>query len=583
MPEDAQQYNGMERENVDAIFRLDNRLFFLRELQDETELRNVLGEIGQSIIDERDHAKQRKREREASNEVPIPSSEHAQSGNESDKKTFVDSSIEFLRKHNLLKTNEGDKKLRLEFVGLMELRIPNFENYPRLVFVEPKFFVKSSSSGEMSEVLKTDHITILRAILRYGKEKDKSPFSSGQFDELMISGRLWKWLTLLWDWMEHGTYRVEQPLLEENGDGEINWEETISQKLPFLQNGRPIYMEYLTQGKIEDSSHYITRLHECLVSQCYEKLNSIGLADALGLVCENIYDSELSDFGEKEYILSRLNGELGNQFITAKRNTLTLMKAVIDEEFESSNDLNAQFLGMKSFHSLWETAIKKVFGDQIDLPINNPIVGLQNDRPLEDPAPTFATYIEPPQWNDATPTEKKDGEGSRLKPDFVAVREHKGKRYLVILDAKYYLPQFTTDNKKIDGQPGVGDVNKQFLYQLAYKGIIKKYHLMVKNAFIFPQDNPKDDENQSLNSTPFADIKVTMFEELFQHENSIINASGNIDEEPFPTKLKSYKINGLTLLRLYTNNIENGELLNIFIDEKKPQQTNEANAASPSS
>ncbi|MBR4611825.1 MAG: LlaJI family restriction endonuclease [Kiritimatiellae bacterium] len=551
MPQ-ANQHSSDSQNELADIFQLSNTLFFLKELQDENEVRETLRNIVKSIELEQGKQEERgNRNLTPAIEISAPVSDGEQTAGD-EENVYVKNTIKFLRDYGLLKSDNDDKKLRLKFVGLIELRVPGFENNPRLIFVEPKFFEKKSVQGEMKDVFKSYHKNILKAILKYGKVKDKSPFSSNQSDDLLISDRLWKWLVLLWDWMEHGTYLVEQALLEENGEGEIDWVETIAQKSPFLQNKCPIYMEYLTQNKGDDPNHYITRLHECMISQCYKKLDDIGLADTLGLFCENFYEGELSDFGEVEYILSRLNGELGNQFITAKRRTLTLMKTVIKDEFQSSNDLGTQFLGMQGFHTLWEEAIKEVYGDQLDQTIEQ--VGLRNgnhnDNGKDNLNPTLAAYIKPPHWNDATPAEKKDGEANRLRPDFLAIKEYDGNKYMIILDAKYYLPEFIT-RTRIKNQPGVGDVNKQFLYQLAYKGLVVENNLLVRNAFLFPKDDLSSNNTQENSSASnetieeFATINVSMFKELFKRENE------EVSNELFPTELKAYKIGGLFLLQEY--------------------------------
>jgi hypothetical protein len=43
--------------------------------------------------------------------------------------------------------------------------------------------------------------------------------------------------------------------------------------------------------------------------------------------------------------------------------------------------------------------------------------------------------------------------------------------------------------KSLRGNPGVGDVTKQYLYQLAYRGFIKAHNIaVVKNCFLMPTE-----------------------------------------------------------------------------------------------
>ena len=58
----------------------------------------------------------------------------------------------------------------------------------------------------------------------------------------------------------------------------------------------------------------------------------------------------------------------------------------------------------------------------------------------------------------------------------------------MIFDAKYYCIQLEC-GKPLRGQPGVGDVTKQYLYQLAYQDFIDKNHIReVKNCFLMPTE-----------------------------------------------------------------------------------------------
>ena len=57
------------------------------------------------------------------------------------------------------------------------------------------------------------------------------------------------------------------------------------------------------------------------------------------------------------------------------------------------------------------------------------------------------------------------------------------------MDAKYY--NIELDDKHVSGQPGVEDVSKQYLYQLAYKDFIDTHEMIPVNAFISPTDQPE--------------------------------------------------------------------------------------------
>jgi hypothetical protein len=57
------------------------------------------------------------------------------------------------------------------------------------------------------------------------------------------------------------------------------------------------------------------------------------------------------------------------------------------------------------------------------------------------------------------------------------------------MDAKYY--SIALDSNHVAGQPGVGDIDKQYLYQLAFLKFTEVHNLEVVNAFLCPSDLPK--------------------------------------------------------------------------------------------
>lgn len=62
------------------------------------------------------------------------------------------------------------------------------------------------------------------------------------------------------------------------------------------------------------------------------------------------------------------------------------------------------------------------------------------------------------------------------------------KDWFIIFDAKYYNLQLEK-GKSLRGNPGVGDVTKQYLYQLAYKDFINTHGIAeVRNCFLMPTE-----------------------------------------------------------------------------------------------
>lgn len=71
-----------------------------------------------------------------------------------------------------------------------------------------------------------------------------------------------------------------------------------------------------------------------------------------------------------------------------------------------------------------------------------------------------------------------------LIPDIVTIEGNT----LSIYDAKYY--KITLNDKEVKNQPGVGDITKQYLYELAYKDFAEENNLSIgNNAFLMPTDS----------------------------------------------------------------------------------------------
>ena len=87
--------------------------------------------------------------------------------------------------------------------------------------------------------------------------------------------------------------------------------------------------------------------------------------------------------------------------------------------------------------------------------------------------------IEKPNWKSYEGFSQRDKE--TFIPDLITF--YNGD--FIIFDAKYYNIRFK--NNILGGQPGIGSVSKQYLYELAYKDFIDFVDFRgVKNAFLFP-------------------------------------------------------------------------------------------------
>lgn len=465
--------------------------------------------------------------------------------------------VDNMREAEICKKNR-DGTYKFPYVGLVEFRARNREKArnamhdKRIVFV-PKFFEKDERCykgqeglGCCQEALTEAQKIVLQAVFKYRKEKNAMLFASGQMPLAEgVSSRLSIYIALIADAMEHGPYLVERRLLVENGLGEIDWPATIATQTPLWHNSRPYYLKHWTAGVGYDESHFVTLLHAQLLRTCFKEIEEWGLASVLGLDLDGIEDADEFDWCKSEYCLAKISDEMKVQFVTQKQYTLKLMRAVIEDvwnEGEDSQDL--QFFGMTGVHELWERAIKDVLRDEINKKPEDTNAELECDpddkKEKEKAGKALLEYIDAPVWKTGgsdvygfSVDESGKHTADRLEPDFVATYRDKDANTcnFVILDAKYYCPR--VEGRRISGQPGVGDVNKQFLYQLAYRKLIgynqKQGQLNVHNAFVLPRpfkDSAPTNKERGLSPTTFAKVRVDFFAGIMPCELSVVYIDG---------------------------------------------------------
>lgn len=344
---------------------------------------------------------------------------------------------------------------------------------------------------------------ILLAIDRYHKEDGRL----GEETEVVPQKReslLELAVRVLRDYLENGAYIVHDRELEHSGEGEIDWVSTVEQCQPTFVDGDPVYADYLSERAQSDENYYITRLQRSLVTYWGRKLEALGLASVLGVNVPPVSEEELDLLGDPDYQVAQIDRELKIQFVTKARETLKLMKALIQRRTET---LNTSFeklsFGMTGVEHLWETACAKVLGSELEKPISAFGLVWKADKEIR-----FNKFMPRITWTCPDGREESfdsDKGSQRSKKagwrlDFIRtypphdVNPQTPAEKLVILDAKYYCAVWRknvmTGNWTISGQPGTPDITKQMYYQMVFKDLQKQNpNLGIVNAFLLPEDD----------------------------------------------------------------------------------------------
>lgn len=339
---------------------------------------------------------------------------------------------------------------------------------------------------------------ILRVIEKYSsKEQVIRMFNesneSSAFNQLAVM------LFLLHDYFENGVYTNTEDIIENNGSGEILWEKTINETFTLISRNKPYYPDLLTRKRVTNDYDFFKRLHECILTKVSKDLKNADLSSLFEITDIDLTDEELDEFGDKEYILYRLENELNCQFNTRKQLVLKTIYAYIDLSGSLYDTDSLSLFGTNSFNLVWEKVCAEILDNQLDKTLSElklPIP-VQKDDPLAKVK--LINLIEKPKWSVAD----KEAEDT-LIPDLITIC---GEQF-IIFDAKYYTPIFAP-GKSPKSQPGIESVTKQYLYQLAYQEFISKHGFAkenVKNCFLMPTAKTAVQNMGTVSMKMFADL-----------------------------------------------------------------------------
>lgn len=377
------------------------------------------------------------------------------------------------------------------FVGVAYTQDCVLKCFPKYIggtkdFSEHEFFAEQKNLEHFKQVLKViqkynaeNHETMR---LYNGTESDRN------FNRLAVQ------LYLLNDYFANGIYSNLEPIIETNGDGEIDWDRTINETLAIIKREKPYYVELQTVNTRTDDENYFTLLHECVLTECSKELESAGILSLFDLNPVALNSYALSDFGDADYIQYRLESEMKNQFVTRRQTLLKTLYVYIAERKAFDATEAFSFYGTNAFNMIWEKACGAIFDDVKD----DPIEKLVQSGKLEITSPayrtgTLKTLIGKASWQFGSFSPVSDKKG--LEPDIISIE---GKNFY-ILDGKYYF--IDHNESEVKNQPDIQDVVKQFAYHKAFFDFLQFTDLTgVANAFLIPQKMPSATERNDFDA-----------------------------------------------------------------------------------
>lgn len=377
------------------------------------------------------------------------------------------------------------------FVGIIVVGGLVFESYP-------KYIKKSDPTSELKLVLKVlEKYNSENEVVKLFNETNESK----SFNLLAIL------LFFLRDYHENGSYRNSEVIIETNGRGEILWDRTINETFALIFKNRPYYTDLQTIKRVDDDFDFFRRLHECVITQASKELEAAGLLNLFELPVAELSDESLDDFGEKGYILYRIERELCVQFNSWKQLILKALYAYVNNGGYLTDTDQFSIYGTTSFNLVWEDVCGSVLNNRLNVPLTSlelPVPLLEKYRKYGGKSKaTLMDIIEKPRWSyaDMFATDT-------LRPDIVAIEKVNERYMFVIVDAKYYTPRLEK-GKIPKNQPGIESITKQYLYQLAFSDFIKDHGFSeecVRNCFLLPTENPDEVEKGNVSMRMFEDL-----------------------------------------------------------------------------
>lgn len=258
------------------------------------------------------------------------------------------------------------------------------------------------------------------------------------------------------DYLDYGVFIKNKDSILMNVPGEVNWDATINGMTPIISKGRPIYYNTFASSVTTDEFNLISELHKWVIKHYLHKFGRIlDFNFSFSEDCVNNY----SELGTADYIKNVLRKELS---ITFTDREILLLKRLISflDRIQDTSTEKFTLYGTGYFHIVWEKACSAIFDNKVDL---------------------FKSHIPFPTWNDLNGNSiaKKT-----LIPDIISTIEGVNSRFF-IFDAKYYnITYFLPPGFDVCENPGIGDISKQYLYELAFMHLPYTFRY---NCFLYPK------------------------------------------------------------------------------------------------
>lgn len=342
---------------------------------------------------------------------------------------------------------------------------------------------------------------VMKVLEKYNNTSEQDVHFFDGSGSANISNLISTALYLFRDYYEYGVYTNFEEILDVNGEGDIQWQKSIDEFFPIVENNRPIYTELYTRKIVTDDYDFFSRLHRIVLTECSKRLSEAQLLDLFEIDSLLLSDETLEDLGDESFICDKILAELNVQFNSRKQLLLKTLYGFISQRYSGHKiDSGIVLYGTTAFNMVWEKACALVFNNQLKFKLKSIELPKALDESYKSKDLKLIDIIEKPAWVAANREYVKHAKDT-LIPDVITFAKYKQDMIMVILDAKYYNLHMEKD-KALSGQPGIESVTKQYLYQLAYQEFANQHGIkQVRNCFVLPTEEDSVQDKGSVELT----------------------------------------------------------------------------------
>ncbi len=353
-----------------------------------------------------------------------------------------------------LTTIAASGKIDNQFVG-----IKIFNNHIEFHYPET-YHLSDNDDG-----LRKDILAILRTVsLAKTKTSEMSSYNTHHKEGYVFP--LGAFLWIINDYLTYGRYENREKKYEHGVKGKINWKQTMRSN-PVISNGNVIYTDFISEKKSQ-KDNLLTEIYFFCVQKA---VDSIGWLYGISFNSDGIDYYRL--LNEKKY-LTAINTELVHTFDDQKKIRLQNMKSIIiglDDDMINTREV---IYGVDSYDYVYERMVDSMFSK------------VENIREFY-PNAEWDLVLLPEPIN-----------STNLRPDTIIVRTEPdtGKKYVYIIDAKYY--RYGTTFKPGD-MPETTSIQKQITYGEYVKAAKRGQYDGVYSAFLLPYSKDKNIHSDRFN------------------------------------------------------------------------------------